>query len=46
MKEIIHDHFVEQYDEPIFEQGIQCRDMVRLSIDLKSNELRLISHCS
>ncbi|MER1958916.1 MAG: GNAT family N-acetyltransferase [Solibacillus sp.] len=40
MKEIIHDHFVEQYDEPIFEQGIQCRDMVRLSIDLKSNELR------
>lgn len=37
MQEIIHDHFVEQYDEPIFEQGIQCRDMVRLSIDFVMN---------
>ena len=34
MKEIVHDYFIEQYDEPIYENGIQCRDMVRLGIDL------------
>lgn len=34
MSEIIHNHFVEHYEEPIFENGIQCRDMVRLKLDL------------
>ncbi|MFC7782983.1 MULTISPECIES: GNAT family N-acetyltransferase [unclassified Rossellomorea] len=28
------DFFVRHYPEPIFENGIQCRDMVRLSQDL------------
>ena len=32
LKEIIHDYFIDNYDEPIFENGIQCRDMVRLQI--------------
>lgn len=32
LKEIIHDYFVDNYDETIFENGIQCRDMVRLEI--------------
>lgn len=34
MNEIIHNHFEEHYEEPIFENGIQCRDMVRLKLDL------------
>ncbi|WP_342559492.1 GNAT family N-acetyltransferase [Metasolibacillus sp. FSL K6-0083] len=34
LKEIIHDYFIDNYDEPIFENGIQCRDMVRLQISL------------
>ena len=34
MSEVIHNHFVEHYEEPIFENGIQCRDMVRLKLDL------------
>lgn len=38
MKEIVHDYFIEHYTEPIFENGIQCRDMVRLCINLKTNE--------
>lgn len=33
LKEIIHDYFIDNYDEPIFEHGIQCRDMVRLSLN-------------
>lgn len=33
LKEIIHDYFVDNYDEPIFENGIQCRDMVRLEFN-------------
>jgi len=32
LTEIIHDYFIGNYDEPIFENGIQCRDMVRLQI--------------
>lgn len=32
---IDHDFFVRNYDEPIFENGIQCRDMIRLSMKLK-----------
>lgn len=28
------DFFVRHYDEPIFEDGIQCRDKIRLSQDL------------
>lgn len=28
------DYFVRHYKEPIFERGIQCKDMIRLSMDL------------
>lgn len=31
---IDRDYFVKHYPEPIFENGIQCRDMVRLALDL------------
>jgi ribosomal protein S18 acetylase RimI-like enzyme len=33
-KEIIRDFFTDHYDEPIFENGIQCRDMVVLEMVL------------
>ncbi|GAJ98346.1 N-acetyltransferase [Geomicrobium sp. JCM 19055] len=32
MMSIERDYFVEHYDEPIYEHGIQLRDLVRLSI--------------
>lgn len=38
LKEIIHDYFIDNYDEPIFENGIQCRDMVRLSVNFTSEK--------
>ncbi|NGZ77469.1 GNAT family N-acetyltransferase [Saccharibacillus sp. VR-M41] len=28
------DFFIRHYDEPIYENGIQCRDMIRMSMDL------------
>jgi len=28
--------FIDQYDEPIFENGIQCRDMILLDLDLRA----------
>lgn len=28
------DFFINNYDEPIFENGIQCVDMIRLSIEI------------
>lgn len=28
------DYFVKHYDEPLYENGIHCRDMIRLKIDL------------
>ena len=28
------DHFVRRYPEPIYENGIQCRDQIRLALDL------------
>ncbi len=28
-------HFTKYYEKPIFENGIECRDMIRLSISLK-----------
>lgn len=31
---IDRDFFVRQYEEAIYENGIQCRDMIRLSLDL------------
>ncbi|GIN99884.1 putative N-acetyltransferase YvbK [Brevibacillus halotolerans] len=34
MTHIDKDFFIRHYDEPIFENGIQCIDMVRLSQDL------------
>ena len=33
MSEIMQDFFVANYDEPIFENGIQCRDMVRFKLE-------------
>ena len=35
MKEIDHDFFIRNYAEQIYEDGIQCRDMIRLSKNLK-----------
>ncbi|MUG43531.1 GNAT family N-acetyltransferase [Paenibacillus woosongensis] len=34
------DFFIRHYDEAIFENGIQCRDMIRLSYDLPETECR------
>jgi ribosomal protein S18 acetylase RimI-like enzyme len=34
MTDVIEDFFVDNYNEKIFENGIQCRDMVRLSLNL------------
>ena len=34
MTDVIADFFVDNYDEEIFENGVQCRDMVRLSMTL------------
>jgi ribosomal protein S18 acetylase RimI-like enzyme len=31
---VIRDHFVDNYPEPIVEDGIVCRDMVRLTLEL------------
>lgn len=31
---LIQDYFIKQYEGAIFENGIQCRDMVRLSLEL------------
>ncbi|MGP4072043.1 GNAT family N-acetyltransferase [Piscibacillus sp. B03] len=31
---IDHDFFIKNYDEEIYENGIQCRDMIRLAQDL------------
>ncbi|AZK47908.1 GNAT family N-acetyltransferase [Paenibacillus lentus] len=28
------DYFIKHYDQAIFENGIQCRDMIRLSLDI------------
>lgn len=33
--DIDFDFFRRNYDEPIFENGIECRDMLRLTMDLK-----------
>ena len=35
---IDHDFFVKNYPEPIFENGIRLRDMLRLSLPLSGNE--------
>ncbi|AYJ88728.1 GNAT family N-acetyltransferase [Bacillus safensis] len=37
MISIDHDFFLKHYDEPIFENGIQCMDMVRLSLTLQAD---------
>ncbi|RAZ67850.1 GNAT family N-acetyltransferase [Planococcus maitriensis] len=34
MKSIDRDFFTRHYDDPIFENGLQCRDMVRLDYQL------------
>ncbi len=34
MEGVIKDFFIDNYDEAIFEDGIQCRDMVRLALEL------------
>lgn len=35
---IDQDFFIRNYEAPIFENGIQCRDMVRLSMPLKNKD--------
>nr|WP_254110721.1 GNAT family N-acetyltransferase [Bacillus pumilus] len=34
---IDHDFFLKHYDEPIYENGIQCMDMVRLSLTFQAD---------
>lgn len=34
MDTIIHDFFIHHYNEPIYEHGVQCIDMVRFRMDL------------
>lgn len=34
---IDRDFFIRNYEEEIYENGIQCVDMIRLSLDLRSN---------
>lgn len=36
---IDHDFFIRNYEKPIFENGIQCMDMIRLSMLLQDNTL-------
>jgi ribosomal protein S18 acetylase RimI-like enzyme len=33
---IIHDYYLRSFRQKIIENGILCRDMIRLSLDLKS----------
>ncbi|WP_330960892.1 GNAT family N-acetyltransferase [Photobacterium sp. 53610] len=35
---VMKDFFLDHYDEPIFEQGLQHRDMLRLRLDLTENQ--------
>lgn len=35
---VVRDYFTANYDEPIFEHGIQCRDMLMLEVDLTIND--------
>lgn len=32
--DVVHDFFVDNYDEPIFEKGVQHKDMLRMALDL------------
>ncbi|WP_422615036.1 GNAT family N-acetyltransferase [Cohnella caldifontis] len=34
MYEIWEDHFIRHYEEEIYENGIRCRDMIRLKLEL------------
>ena len=34
MKSIDIDYFIKYYKDPIFENGIQCKDMVRLELEI------------
>lgn len=35
MKRVVHNYFTLNYDNPIFENGIQCRDLVVLSCNFE-----------
>ena len=35
---IMRDFFTDHYDEPIFEHGIQCRDMILLEVEFTNNK--------
>ena len=37
MQSIKKDFFIDHYEEAIFENGIQCRDMIRLSMEITGN---------
>ncbi|MFJ7935085.1 GNAT family N-acetyltransferase [Sporosarcina sp. NPDC096371] len=34
MEGVIKDFFIDHYDEAIYENGLQCRDMIRLAMEL------------
>ncbi|GAK84499.1 hypothetical protein JCM19238_2066 [Vibrio ponticus] len=38
METIVKDHFLLHYSEPIFEHGIQHKDMLRLALTLEGEE--------
>lgn len=35
MEKVIKNYFIDHYEEPIYENGIQCMDMVRLKMNVK-----------
>ncbi|USK35416.1 GNAT family N-acetyltransferase [Bacillus sp. F19] len=37
MQKVIENYFIAHYPEPIFENGIQCMDMVRLKMQIKKD---------
>ncbi|MCM3594621.1 GNAT family N-acetyltransferase [Metabacillus idriensis] len=38
MEKVIENYFIDHYEEPIFENGIQCMDMVRLKMNIRKAE--------
>ena len=34
VQSVVRNHFIDHYDEPIFEMGIQLKDMLRLALEL------------
>ncbi|TDL80155.1 GNAT family N-acetyltransferase [Peribacillus frigoritolerans] len=38
MRIVIENYFIDHYEEPIYENGIQCMDMVRLKMNVRTLE--------